>query len=90
MRSKNSKSLTIAERAHLSRVKDLPCSVCDAPPPSSAHHPRQGSHFTTVALCWDCHQGPSGWHETKTLWRIKKMDDFDALGVTLARLLSQL
>ena len=29
---------TAAEREHLGRVKLLPCSVCDAPGPSEAHH----------------------------------------------------
>jgi hypothetical protein len=86
MRSKNSKSLTIAERAHLSRVKECSCSVCGAPPPSAAHHINQGQHFTAVSLCWACHQGPSGWHGTKTLWRIAKLDELAALNITLSRL----
>jgi hypothetical protein len=86
MRSKNSKPFTKAESAHLEAVKSLPCSLCDAPPPSSAHHINQGQHFTTVALCWACHQGPLGWHGNKALWRIKKWDELDALNVTIERL----
>ena len=35
--------LNAKERAHLGRVKELPCSVCDAPGPSEAHHTKQGN-----------------------------------------------
>lgn len=87
MRSKNAKALTKAEALHLAAVKELPCSVCDAPPPSDAHHIRQGDHFTTVAICKDCHQGSdNGWHGRRTMWRIRKWDELDALNVTLQRL----
>ncbi|MCF3519749.1 hypothetical protein [Stenotrophomonas maltophilia] len=87
MRTKNAKAFTVAERAHLQAVKGLPCSVCDAPAPSDAHHISQGQHFTTVALCKDCHQGSkNGWHGEKIMWRIHKMDELAALNVTLSRL----
>ncbi len=86
MRSKNAKAMTAAERAHVAMVKELPCSLCDAPGPSSAHHIKQGSHFLVVSLCHACHQGHSGWHGTRALWRVRKMDELDALSVTLRRL----
>lgn len=80
--------LTAAERKHLARVKSLPCSVCNAPPPSSAHHINQGQQYTTVALCYDCHQnGLMGWHGQKRAWVIRKMDELDALDVTIRRLI---
>ena len=79
--------LSIAERRHLERVKSLPCSVCDAPPISAAHHIKQGSQYTCVALCPDCHRGYNGWHGTKAFWRIRKMDELDALDVTIRRLI---
>ena len=83
----NSKNLTAAARAHIARVKSLPCSVCDEPGPSDAHHIKQGLHFTTVALCKDCHQGPvMGWHGQKRAWAIRKLDELSALDVTLWRL----
>ena len=83
----NSKNLTAAARAHIARVKDLPCSVCGEPGPSDAHHIKQGLHFTTVALCKDCHQGPvMGWHGQKRAWAIRKLDELSALDVTLWRL----
>ncbi|MDR2328982.1 MAG: hypothetical protein LBE58_05250 [Comamonas sp.] len=80
--------LNAKERDHLARVKELPCSVCDEPGPSDAHHVKQGSQYTTVALCKDCHQGSrNGWHGQRAMWRIKKMDEVDALNVTVRRLM---
>lgn len=87
MRTKNSKPLTAKERAHLLAVKGLPCSVCDAEPPSDAHHIEQGLHFCAVALCKDCHQDATmGWHGNRVSWRIRKMLEIDALNRTLERL----
>ena len=87
MRSKNHAQLKSDERAHLARVKELPCSVCDAPGPSDAHHIKQQRHFTAVALCKSCHQHPVlGWHGQRRMWAIKKMDEVDALDVTIGRL----
>lgn len=79
-------SLTPSEREHLARVKALPCSLCDAPPLSEAHHVKQGQQYTAIALCPDCHRGGAGWHGTKALWRVRKMDELAALNVTLGRL----
>lgn len=80
--------LNAKERRHLANVKELPCSLCDASGPSEAHHYKQHRQYTCIALCVDCHRGPLGWHGTKALWRIKKMDEIDALNVTLERLFS--
>ena len=81
--------LTTKERAHLGRVKELPCSVCDEPGPSDAHHIKQGQHYTVVALCKSCHQGPlMGLHGQRRMWAIKKMDELDALAVTVVRLMA--
>jgi hypothetical protein len=83
-------SLTAKERKHLARVKDLPCSVCDASGPSDAHHVKQHRQYTCVALCKDCHQGAvMGWHGQKRMWSIKKMDMDDALNITIERLLEK-
>jgi hypothetical protein len=79
--------LTAKERVHLARVKELPCSVCDADGPSEAHHIKQGLQYTAVALCVDCHRGVNGWHQTKAFWKIRKMEELDALDVTLRRML---
>ena len=80
--------LTAREREHLGRVKALPCSICDAPAPSEAHHIKQGHQFTAVALCPDCHRGHNGLHGTKAFWRIRKMDELDALNITIQRLMN--
>jgi hypothetical protein len=80
--------LTAKQRAHVGQVKELPCSVCDAPPPSDAHHIKQHRQYICVALCKDCHQGSVlGWHGQRRMWAIKKMDELDALNITIERLL---
>lgn len=80
--------LTDKHRKHLHNVKSLPCSVCDHSAPSEAHHIKQGSQYTCVALCKECHTGANGLHGDKALWRVYKMDELDALNVTIERLLS--
>ena len=84
MRSKN---ISDAASAHIGRVKELPCSVCDEPGPSDAHHIEQGLHFCVVAMCKDCHQGPvMGIHGQRRSWAVRKMTELDALDVTIRRL----
>jgi len=79
--------LNPAERRHLAMVKVLPCSVCDAPGPSEAHHMVQGLQYTCIALCPECHTGPRmGWHGQRFAWKIRKMEEIDALNVTIKRL----
>lgn len=84
MWSKNHKAINTKEREHLQSVKSLPCSVCNAPPVCEAHHIKQQQHFTTVALCQACH---NSWHGTKDIWRVYKMDELDALAVTIQRVI---
>ena len=71
MRSKNSKAFTSGERSHLEAVKSVGCVICDAPPPSLAHHVNQGDHFTTVACCELCHVGKGGIHGDQSRWRLR-------------------
>lgn len=78
---------TKAEREHVGRVKELPCSVCDAPGPSDADHWFQGLHFLVIAVCPDCHRGDNG-RRNMNRWRIFKMTPEKALNKTLARLKS--
>ena len=83
----NSRNIPLAARRHLLKVKALDCSVCDAPGPSAAHHINQGQHYTCIALCRECHQGPvMGWHGQRRAWTVRKMDELDALNVTIQRL----
>ena len=90
MQSKNKKAPTAAERRHIAAVKSLPCSVCDAPGPSDCHEIKQGQWYTSVALCQSCHTGSvMGIHGQKRIWAVKKMDELDALSVTIGRIVSQ-
>lgn len=87
MRTKNAKALTRAESDHLAAVKELPCSVCDAPGPSEAHHVRQGSHFLCIPLCPSCHRSPfNGIHGQKRIWGVLKKDELSCLNETIKRL----
>jgi hypothetical protein len=89
MWSKNKKAPSKSETAHIESVKSLPCSVCDAEGPSDCHEIKQGQWFTSVALCKSCHQGPKlGLHGERAMWRIKKMDEIDALAKTIERLMA--
>jgi len=88
--SKNKRRPTAAERRHIERVKALPCSVCGAPGPSDAHHVKQSSAWHCVALCKDCHQGALlGIHGQRRAWALAKMDETDALAVTIERLMTE-
>lgn len=80
--------LNSKERLHLGRVRELGCSVCDHPGPVEAHHIKQGLQYTAIGLCSSCHRdNKMGWHGQKIAWKIRKMDEIDALNVTLQRLL---
>ena len=89
MQSKNKPPMRAAERRWVTRLKLLPCSVCDEGggefAPSEAHEIRQGMWFTAVALCADCHRGPHN-GIGRGIWRVKKMDELAALAVTVERL----
>jgi hypothetical protein len=81
-------TLTAKERAYVGLVKELPCSVCDAPGPSDAHHVKQHRQYTVVALCKDCHTGSrNGLHGQRQMWKLKKMEEVDALNVTIERVI---
>ena len=85
MWSKNKKAMTTAEREHVGKVKESGCAVCDASGVVEAHEIEQGLWWTSIGLCPDCHRGPMGIHGDKTLWRIHKMNELDALNETLRR-----
>jgi hypothetical protein len=87
------KSLTVEERRHIGRVKELPCSCCGAPGPSIAHHAREeqgtsqrGGHYCTIALCESCHVSRIGIHGDKTMMRIMNLTEMDMLNITIERL----
>jgi hypothetical protein len=92
MQSKNKPSMKAAEREYVRLVKLQPCSVCDAgggeSNPSEAHEMKQGQWFTSMALCESCHRGPLlGIHGQKRMWSLKKMDELDALAITIQRIM---
>lgn len=90
MRAKNARSITAGESAHIARVKELGCAVCDAPGPSDAHHIEQGQHFTVIPLCKDCHQGGfNGIHGQARIWKVLKKTELSCLNDTIRRLEAQ-
>jgi hypothetical protein len=68
---------------HMGRVKCLPCVACGAPPPSQAHHCTANGmardDFATIPLCYECHQGPQGYHAAKRSWVARHGQDIDHL-----------
>lgn len=81
--------LNTKERRHLAAVKALPCSICNTPGPSEAHHYKQGLQYTCIALCPDCHRGEhNGIHGRRAMWNIMKMSEIEALNVTIERLIN--
>lgn len=87
MQSRNKPAPTAAERAHIERVKSLPCVVCWAPPPSECHEIEQGQWFTSVALCADCHRGShNGIHGQRRIWNVNRMTELVALNATVREL----
>lgn len=78
---------TKAGLEHMRRIKQLPCVICLAPPPSDAHHCISGRHgqkkrgdFETIPLCKKHHQfGPDSIHQAKKSWQEKYGLDTDYL-----------
>lgn len=62
---------TKAEQVWMNKVASLGCYVCQRP--ASLHHIRpialgigmRSSHFETIPLCWEHHQGKTGIHMDK-------------------------
>ena len=76
----NSKNVTAHARAHMGRIKSLPCAVCGEPGPSDCHHIEQGMHYLTLPLCKDCHQGShNGIHGRRAIWNALKVTELSAL-----------
>ena len=80
-------------RKHLSRIAEMPCSLCGASAPSLIHHLREGQgmaqradDYLTVPLCPDCHQGPNGVHGDKALLKVYKIDELGLLAKTIEQI----
>lgn len=79
--------LTKAERAHLARIKSMPCAVCGHPPISEAHHVRQHLQYTCIPLCASCHRsGHNGVHGQSHIWRVLRKDELSCLNDTVRAL----
>lgn len=90
MQSKNKKPPTAVEKRHIERIKEMACVICDAHGPSECHEIKQGQWFTSMPLCPDCHRGSlNGLHGQKRMWAVKKLDEIDALAITIERLLDK-
>ena len=88
MQSKNKKTPTKLEKEHIQRIKEMRCVVCSHPGPSECHEIKQGQWYTSMPLCADCHRGSvNGLHGQKRMWNIYKLDEIDALALTIERLL---
>lgn len=87
------------ERRHMGYVAELGCVLCqhqgNGPTPAHVHHIREGqgmgersSHFLTVPLCPEHHQGASGIHGlgVKGFYTRYKMDELDLLAMTIRKL----
>ena len=80
--------LTARERRHLESVKELPCGVCGASPPSDAHHIKQHLQYLCIPLCKDCHQGSyNGIHGQRRIWEVMKKTELTVLNETLRKLI---
>lgn len=79
--------LSSTERRHIAVIKQMPCGLCGASPPSDAHHISQGQQFITIPLCKDCHQGPrNGIHGEQVMWKVMKQDELSVLNQTVRKL----
>lgn len=88
----------IAESKYMGRVAALRCVLCaqlgmEQSTRTTVHHVREGqgmqqraSNYLTVALCQDCHQGPNGLHGSRSLFKLAKWDEMDALAATIKEL----
>lgn len=86
-----------ASKRYMAKVAQIGCVLCAAlgKPgiPASVHHVREGqglaqraADWLSVALCWDCHQGPNGLHGDRSLMRIAKQEELDLLARTIEAL----
>lgn len=88
------KNGTAAGLLHMRRVKELPCVICNRPPPSDAHHCKSDGmlrdDFKTIPLCKNHHQGPEGYHTQKATWEARFGKDHEFLAVVADALAGEL
>lgn len=83
-------SPTRLEKSYMRWIKTLDCGVCDVSAPCDCHHitlmGRRISHFVTIPLCKDCHQGDGGIHGDKRLWKVLKLNEWLVLANVIKKL----
>ena len=78
---------------YMNDVKHLPCCICNAPPPSDAHHcfhgrfsAKKAGDLDVIPLCKSCHQtGPDSIHNAKAAWAAKHGPDHSYIKQTRNR-----
>ena len=95
-----SKAKSAAARCYHDRVAQMPCALCaelgqEQVTATSVHHLRTGQgmsqragHWLVLPLCGQCHQGDSGIHGNRALWRIAGHDELSLLDRHLECVLS--
>lgn len=82
--------LSSVERKHIAVIKQMPCGLCGASPPSDAHHIKQGQQFIVIPLCKDCHQGHrNGIHGEQVMWRVMRQDELSVLNQVVRKLVAE-
>ena len=83
------KVATRLEREHMSKVASLGCLVCQRP--ANVHHIRpiglgigmRSSHYQTIPLCYDHHQGQFSIHNCKEQFEARYGTEHEMLQRTL-------
>ena len=81
------KQSTAAEKRYMCRVAELGCLICDMP--ANVHHIRTQrikSHWLTVPLCRDHHQGDFSIHGSKEQFENIYGSELHLLAQTISKL----
>lgn len=82
-------------KTYMARVRSIPCVLCEklglGNTPSAVHHAFDSaarSDFLTIALCYEHHQGASGFHQLgeREFNRRYKTSEAELLALTIQRL----
>lgn len=87
--------MSAKDKAHIGRVKEMPCALCGAHGPSDAHHilegrtpGRKSPDMLVIPLCKDCHQGShNGIHGQRRMWNVMRLSELDCLADTVRKLI---
>lgn len=48
---------------------------------------QKAGDYTAIPLCWECHQGPQGWHGDRSRAKLRGKDEMVMLNATFAQVL---